>query len=237
MAKNSTIPVGAISRGDIVMATQVAGDLYESITGQLFEIGRQLRQPNGYPFNAEALKTHLQDAVEGNFGQALGEKPKAKRPPAYTRLISAGHEIILPPNDGSMTLARASEVFGYIDPDFVRYGCDVPGLPTESTSVAVREMTKNGDFGKIFRSLGNLDRLVLSQGQIIDFARNYRDWLRKDGYATFFLFKVAKFFVANVDLSSEGRLMVRVFRFEDDGVCFAEFHLRMVVPQLDTTIA
>ena len=51
------------------MATKqiVAGELYESITGQLFEIARQLRQPSGYPFNPYLLKLHLQNAVEGKF--------------------------------------------------------------------------------------------------------------------------------------------------------------------------
>ena len=49
------------------MAAQVAGELYESITGQLFEIGRQLRQPNGYPFDPVRLKGFLQLAVEGKF--------------------------------------------------------------------------------------------------------------------------------------------------------------------------
>jgi len=49
------------------MAQRVAGELYESITGQLFELGRQLRQPNGYPFNPHRLKLHLQAAVEGRF--------------------------------------------------------------------------------------------------------------------------------------------------------------------------
>ncbi|MBU2081865.1 hypothetical protein KKH14_00280 [Patescibacteria group bacterium] len=50
------------------MAKQiVAGDLYESLTGQIFEIGRQLRQPNGYPFDPIKLKRHLQDAIEGRF--------------------------------------------------------------------------------------------------------------------------------------------------------------------------
>ena len=45
----------------------VAGEFYESITGELFEIGRQLRQPNGYPFNAATLRAHLQAAIEGRF--------------------------------------------------------------------------------------------------------------------------------------------------------------------------
>lgn len=58
------------------MAAQVAGDLYESITGQLFEIGRQLRQQNGYPFSPEALKAHLQDAIEGRLGGAVAQVKK-----------------------------------------------------------------------------------------------------------------------------------------------------------------
>ncbi len=58
------------------MAQRVAGELYESITGQLFEIARQLRQPTGYPFDAAALKKHLQDAIVGNFA---GEPSQAAR--------------------------------------------------------------------------------------------------------------------------------------------------------------
>jgi hypothetical protein len=49
------------------MAHKVTGELYESITGQLFEIGRQLRQPRGYPFDPHKLKRALQSVVEGGF--------------------------------------------------------------------------------------------------------------------------------------------------------------------------
>lgn len=54
----------------------VAGELYESITGQLFEIGRQLRQPNGYPYDPEKLKQHLQAGIEGRFCETPGQKEK-----------------------------------------------------------------------------------------------------------------------------------------------------------------
>lgn len=47
--------------------TVVAGELYEAITGQLFEIGRQLRQKGGYPYDPHKLKRMLQDAIEGKF--------------------------------------------------------------------------------------------------------------------------------------------------------------------------
>jgi asparagine synthase (glutamine-hydrolysing) len=46
------------------MAIQVKGELYESITGQLFELGRQLRQPSGYPFDPRQLQIALQAAIE-----------------------------------------------------------------------------------------------------------------------------------------------------------------------------
>ncbi len=49
------------------MATMVAGELKERLFGQLFEIERQLRQARGYPYSLEALKLHLQDAIEGRF--------------------------------------------------------------------------------------------------------------------------------------------------------------------------
>ena len=67
------------------MANQiVAGETYESITGQLFELGRQLRQPTGYPFDPEQLKRHLQDAIEGRFNNAVqAGKPLTKKPEIF----------------------------------------------------------------------------------------------------------------------------------------------------------
>lgn len=59
------------------MAVKVAGERYESITGQLFEIGRQLRQPKGYPFNPAELQKFLQRAIEGKFVDPA--TPKARR--------------------------------------------------------------------------------------------------------------------------------------------------------------
>ncbi|MDE1919493.1 MAG: hypothetical protein KGH56_02215 [Patescibacteria group bacterium] len=49
------------------MAIKVTGEQYYELDGQLTEIKRQLRQPNGYPFNPDRLKVALQDAIEGKF--------------------------------------------------------------------------------------------------------------------------------------------------------------------------
>ncbi|GEM_PF-2025190 len=50
------------------MAKHVTGDQYFELDGQLTEIKRQLRQQSGYPFDPEALRRHLQSAIEGRFG-------------------------------------------------------------------------------------------------------------------------------------------------------------------------
>ena len=49
------------------MAVIVTGEQYYDLDGQLSEIKRQLRQPNGYPFDPQKLKLHLQVAIEGRF--------------------------------------------------------------------------------------------------------------------------------------------------------------------------
>ncbi len=49
------------------MATQVAGELYFEIDGQLLEIKRQLRQREGYPYDPEQLRIALQNAIEGRL--------------------------------------------------------------------------------------------------------------------------------------------------------------------------
>lgn len=79
------------------MATQVAGELYYEIDGQLSEIKRQLRQPVGYPFDPKKLKIALQDAIEGNFNA----EPK-KEAQAQSKLFS----IVAPTTQLGALLAR-----------------------------------------------------------------------------------------------------------------------------------
>ena len=203
------------------MATKVTGELYESITGQLFEIGRQLRQKNGYPFDPETLKRHIQAAIEGRFDQA------SKR---ITRLI-VNEPLILDAVNGSETLVNATDLFTYIDSDSE---ADEPGQPTEKTPVVVREMCNDASFAQMFGELNpDVGKLCFSQHQIKNFVKKHREHLRTIGYATFFLFKSrGNFFVADVSAYSNDELGVRVARFEDADVWCAKYRLRLVVPQL-----
>ncbi len=151
------------------------------------------------------------------------------------RLISGAETLELEGTDGKETIAKAKSVFtGWVDPDFRGYGCDVESRPTKKTKITVHEMIKDGTFAQVFNGMSeDLNSLCLTQPQIIGFVKKHRKWLRTDGYATLFLFKVdSEFFVAYVYLNGDGGLRVRVHRFSDDDVWAAESRLRIVVPQL-----
>jgi len=156
----------------------------------------------------------------------------------YCRSISSGKKIIIGATNGRAMIAEAKDTFpGFIDPDFVNYKTNVPGQPTRKMRVEVLELVRNGTFSQIYDGFGRpRESLCLTQSQIIRFAKDHKPWLRKDGYATFFLFKEKvdgkdEFFVAGVDWC-EGGLEALVRRLSLDRVWSAECQRRIVVPQL-----
>lgn len=152
----------------------------------------------------------------------------------FLELISGNESLILDPVDGKETLTVAKDVFAYIDSDFKNYGAGEKGPATEATPVRVYELTKDATFPQLFGSLSSdVNKLCLTQAQIKGFVKKYRNWLRVDGYATFFLFESNKnFFVACVHVLSDGTLKVFVYRLVYSSVWFAEDRHRVVVPQL-----
>ena len=166
-----------------------------------------------------SVKTKVAELVEQTFG--------------VLRRILRDQHIVVAATDGKTTLAKAKDVFVYIDPDFKNYGCDGASAATSEQPVEVYEMMKDADFRTIFGGFGeNLDRLCLTQDQIKAFCRDHRDKLRTEGYGTFFLFKVrGEFFVAGVDVHSGG-LHVGVGRFSYSDVWSGGGRHRVVLPQL-----
>jgi hypothetical protein len=147
------------------------------------------------------------------------------------RLISGNEQLVLDPADGQETLARATDVFRYIDSNFEHWSCDVAGSPTKGALVQVYEMVRDGTFQEMFGRRGvPLDRLALTQMQIRQFVKRYPDWLKKGGNGTFFLFKVGnEFFVAAVYLFSDSRLGARVRRLTLERVFRATKRHRLVL--------
>lgn len=158
------------------------------------------------------------------------------------KCISDGTNLVIPACDGSETLADASDVFkSGIDPDFKNWGLSKPSKPTGITPVNVHEMAKDADFKTMFTHLeANLEKLCFTEHQIKVFCKELPDWLRADGYGTFFLTKkdwkkpatIGNLFVARVRVYPGG-LHVSAPRFEDDDLWIAGYRLRLVVPQLE----
>lgn len=204
------------------LATQVIAEIVRLAQdiGVPEERLRVLGTPEGIPY----LKTLV---------TALAEKPVALQT-EYLRQLFASETISVGATDGTRTIAEAGDAFvSGIDPDFVSWGLDVPSRPTKVTEAIVCEMTNDGTFAEIFGSLKcSLESLCWKQSQIVDFVKKYKDRLRGDGYATFFLFKGGdKFFVACVGAYSDGSLSVGVRCFSHALVWLAHYHHRFVVPQ------
>jgi len=165
------------------------------------------------------------------------ETPKPK---VYLRKLYASEKIVIDPTDGTRTIAQAGDVFAWgIDGDFRKWNLDVLAQATVPMEVGVHELIMDGAFENVYGSLGQpLDRLCLTQAQIIGFCMGYKDKLHQGGYRTFFLFKVGgEFFVANVCVSSDGRLDANVRRFSGVDVWCAEYRHRFVSPQLEPSVA
>ncbi len=132
---------------------------------------------------------------------------------------------------GTKLIRDARYVFsGYISSGFDEY--IEKSKATGRIQMNVSQMMEDSTFKDMFPFP---EKQLVTQEQIIEFCKNYKDLLRKDGYATFFLFKnKGEFFVARVGFGGDGRLEVGVSPFSSDGVWGAECQYLVVSPQLDS---
>jgi len=222
-----------------IMATSIVDIDQTTISaGQMSEFWRLVPVPGSH-VNGKTMQAYIERR------NPFESKKKENK---ILRLISGGHNLVLDPTDGTEVLADAENLFtGYISPNFKDKNWDAngPSQPTQEMPVEVYEIKENSDFmdmfgfllpgGKSFmrQSPRYALPLCLTQSQIIGFVRKYRNWLRTNGYKTFFLFQShGNFFVARVYVNSAGSLSVLVRRFEDLNVWYAENRHRVVVPKL-----
>ncbi len=209
----------------------------------------------GWTKNQAGLKTNLAQCLLPPSNQnassskiSTKEKVALENIAGCLRLISGAEILTLDPTDGQETMAEAGELFNAgLDGDFKMWKTNVKGSPTQSQKIVIHEQIKDGRFEQIYGGIGdNLDRMCLSQAQIIQFfkRKTYKNYLIHEkpgdaGYGWFrFLFKVGdEFFVADVFVSSGGGLGANVRRFANSFVWIAESRGRFVVPQLETVEA
>lgn len=202
--------------------TSIVTDLVKLVTklGGTMETIYRLATPEG----AETLEAVAKVIVNG-FNKSRN---------AFLKLISGTESLVIEALDGKAIIAEAKNVFkSYISSYFRNLILNNVGKATEEAKMAVYEMTANATFSQMFNSLAdNLDQLVMSQSQIIRFCEKYPDWLRQDGYATFFLIKESgAYFVVYVFVVDDG-LVVHVYHLEGARVWNAGYRLRLVTPQL-----
>lgn len=212
----------------------VAGEDHYSIDGKMIEIKKQLRARGGSPIDPALVNDALQNIVENIFCK------KKKNRNKVLSLISENEILRIEPANGYETLAEAKAVFPTgIDNDFKNWSTNKGEGATMDTMVQVYEMEQDANFKEMFMSLSkNLDKLCLTQHQIKIFCKNYPHWLRADGLATFFLFKVKKneeqledqYYVADVDVDGGG-LYIMLYRYSSGITWDAEAKRRLVVPK------
>jgi hypothetical protein len=182
----------------------------------------------------------VQEKIVGNpgvlfdfFENLFSGNKKENKPVSISKLLSAGETLKIEKLDGKRFIGGAKQVFkSYIDGDFKGWDLNKTAEATEEISVQVHELIGDAIFAKMFTSLtGDLDKLCLTQDQIISFCEKYPSWLRQEGCATFFLFKMnGEYFVAYVFVFSDG-LYVYVHHLGYDRVWDGECRHRVVVPQ------
>lgn len=168
-------------------------------------------------------KSHLQEFLKDDDKSSI-----------LTRLY-AHEEIVIGSTTGKEILVDAKNVFtGYLDPDFSNLGTNKPSKATRDATVAIYKTQKGTTFVEMFGSLGELNNLTLTQGQIIEFCRTHSDKLRQNGEATFFLFEVeGKCFVVDVRVyERKNALEAYVDRSDNNHPWSAYSQLWLVVPQL-----
>ena len=152
----------------------------------------------------------------------------------FLNIITNG--VIIDATDGTETLASAHDLFSFISPDFTNWGCDKVEQATLEILVDVYEQIEDATYPEIFASVDqDLDRLVLTTPQIKNFVVNHvKEYLLEGAWTCFrFLFKAGnEFFIADVRVLADGNRDVRITRFLDGSVRHAEYHHRIVVPQL-----
>jgi len=152
--------------------------------------------------------------------------------PSILKLISAGEKIMVEALNGKELISKAKMIFtSYIDTEFTHLKLNEASVATPETFLDVYEIVNTATYAQIFTELNsNLNKLVMTQEQIICFCKKHSKWLRQEQCGTYFLIKVNnEYFLVSVHIISG--LRVYVYCFKKNDLCPAGGRHRFVVPQ------
>ncbi len=183
-------------------------------------------------FTTEDGQWVIQNTVEAISLFVEAVKNRTKMIVGYFRRL--GLLATIPATTGKRTISSMKILFtGYLDTDFRNWNIGANDKVKPACLVESLELAKNGRFNDFFTAYSaDLNKLVLTDEQVLWVVENRPDLLIQNGSANFFLLKKGdEFFVAHV-FWYVGRLEVRVRRLSNDFVWGAGYGRRIVVPQL-----
>lgn len=91
--------------------------------------------------------------------------------------------------DGQTVITEARNTFkSLVDCDFSEFGLEAKSEPTKETNILIYQVTVESTFIQIFTSINeNLDKIVLTMSQIIDFCHENPGLITRERYGLFFL--------------------------------------------------
>lgn len=151
------------------------------------------------------------------------------------KLISTNESVFIGRTEGTETLASATDIFDYIDPNFKAWGCDSVEFPTNEMEVGVYEQIKDADYPEIFGSFStDLGLLCLTTAQIKSFVlHNAKEYMLKDEEWTCFRFLFSaheELFIADVRIHSNSKRDIRITRFLHGNIRHSIYRHRIIVP-------
>lgn len=162
----------------------------------------------------------LQNITQGKFNDVI------------LRPVSNNEHIVIDACDGTETFNN-EDMFEvgifYVD----KVSTDGSVLPTKKTLVRVYEIVKDGTFEEICGAVGvSIDRLCLTEHQIIGFFKNCKKWMHPNHCGTYFIFKSGdKIAVAGIS-GWRGGFRVSVHTLHEYVSWSVESLPRLVVPRI-----
>ena len=160
---------------------------------------------------------------------------KMTKSSSILKLISEDRSKVIPKCNGTRTILRSTKTFsGHIHIFFKMLKLDTSSNATDKTSVHIYKIATDTTFLQMLGSLDlDLDKLHLTQHQIIRYCEMNTEILCTEGLVTFFLLKKHnRFFIVAVGMISSG-LTADVYDIleEQDRQWYATNNFHIVVPQ------
>lgn len=190
------------------------------IAGTIKRIQEEVFSPDGSSVDPVLIMQSLQNIIQGRFNDLI------------LRPVSGNEHIVIDACDGTETFSNEDVFeFGTVDDGKVLKDGLVP--PTKKILVRVYEIVKDGTFEELFGVIGvNVDRLCLTEHQIISFFKNCKKWMHPNHCGTYFIFKSGdKIAVAGISGWRDG-FRVSVHTLHEYVGWSVESLPRLVVPRI-----